>query len=534
MNSLAAKNSVAAKTEVLERLKVFWGGRTPKQRIYIGLALGITLAVAVLLGQMIASPEYKPLMSGLDAADAQTIASELAQKKVNYKVSADGASISVPADQLDAARLEVASHDSPHSGRIGFEVFDKVSWGQTEFDEKVNYQRALEGELGRTIQTMSNVKSARVHLVMATDSVFMDRERGAKASVALQLRSGSLSREQVNAIARLVAGAVNELKPSDVTIVDADSNRPLTTGDGIGEAGDDQMQEQLTKRLVETLAPVVGPDHLHAMVNVEYDSSTSEESQEKYDPAVSAPLNVQRSEENTIGGSVVGGVPGTSSNVPGAKVPASTTAATPGQSSKSETATYGVNRTTRHIVEPAGRIRRISAAVAVDDAVERNQEKGRWIETRHKRSSDELKLITELAQAAIGYDSLRGDVVSVENLPFDRGDPRDTAPPTWIDKTHRVVDGYASLLRYGAFATLFGLIYLLMVRPIQKQALAVTAAPLDLPGVGADLPALEGQSSAEGLAQRALLLKKQMSESVRTNPEGSMSAIRSWLQEDKV
>jgi flagellar M-ring protein FliF len=106
----------------------------------------------------------------------------------------DGTSITVPADQVDAARLEVASHDAPHSGRIGFEIFDKVSWGQTEFDEKVNYQRALEGELERTIQTMSNVKSARVHLVMATDSVFMDRERGAKASVTLRLKGGSLSR----------------------------------------------------------------------------------------------------------------------------------------------------------------------------------------------------------------------------------------------------------------------------------------------------------------------------------------------------
>src|SRR6202012_4001297 len=127
-----------------------------------------------------------------------------------FQISPDGTSVNVPSDEVDAARLEVASHDAVHSGRIGFEIFGKVSWGETEFEEKVNYQRALEGELERTIQTMSNIKSARVHLVMATDSVFMDRERGAKASVTLRLHRGNLSRAEISEISRLVAGAVDE------------------------------------------------------------------------------------------------------------------------------------------------------------------------------------------------------------------------------------------------------------------------------------------------------------------------------------
>jgi flagellar M-ring protein FliF len=178
----------------MERAKAYWAGLRPQQRIYLGAGLGVTLAVAAFFVNMILTPDYKSLMTGLEQADAQSISAQLAAKKIPYKISPDGGSISVPADQLDAARLEVASHDSPHSGRIGFEIFDKVSWGQTEFDEKVNYQRALEGELERTIQTISNVKSARVHLVMASDSVFLDKERGAKASVTLRLKRGSLSR----------------------------------------------------------------------------------------------------------------------------------------------------------------------------------------------------------------------------------------------------------------------------------------------------------------------------------------------------
>ena len=140
------------------RVQSFWASRSSQQRIYLGVGLALTIAVAAFLGKMVATPEYKLLMSGLEPADAQAITAELAAKKIPYLVSPDGTSVTVPADQVDAARLEVASQPTPHSGRIGFEIFDKVSWGQTEFDEKVNYQRALEGELERTIQTMSNVQ----------------------------------------------------------------------------------------------------------------------------------------------------------------------------------------------------------------------------------------------------------------------------------------------------------------------------------------------------------------------------------------
>ena len=143
-----------------------------------------------------------------------------------------------------------------HSGRLGFELFDKTSWGQTEFDEKVNYQRALEGELERTIATLSGVKSARVHLVLPTPSVFLDRERGAKASVALRTKHGSLPDEQLRAIARLVSGAVDDLQPKDVTILDADTNETL--GSHAGSAEGHELEAELTRRLVATLGPAVG------------------------------------------------------------------------------------------------------------------------------------------------------------------------------------------------------------------------------------------------------------------------------------
>src|SRR3984885_1670163 len=391
---MAAKNQIAVTKQAtgadraMDRVKLFWAGRSTQQRVYLGLGLAITLGVAAFFVKMISTPVYKPLMSGLEPADTQAITTQLTAKKIPYLVSPDGTSITVPADQVDAARLEVASHDSPHSGRIGFEIFDKVSWGQTEFDEKVNYQRALEGELERTIQTMSNVKSARVHLVMASDSVFLDRERGAKASVTLRLRGGTLSRAEISEISRLVAGAVDELKPADVVIIDADSNQSLGLSGGSNDPGDG-IEQELTRRLISTLAPVVGADRMRASVNVEYETGSSEESQEKYDPAVSVTLNMQRSEDVTGPGAGVGGVPGTSSNVAAAKpvptpaagapttVPPLAVGKEPSQSSKTESATYGVNRTTRHVIEPAGSIRRVTAAVLLDDPIDRNTEKGK-------------------------------------------------------------------------------------------------------------------------------------------------------------
>jgi flagellar M-ring protein FliF len=533
-NQLTGSKQALDMSQMLDRIKLFWEGLRPQQRLYLGVGLAITLAAVVFFVKMVATPTYKPLVTGLEAADAQAIVGQLAAKKIPYLVSPDGTSISVPADQVDAARLEVASHDSQHNGRIGFEIFDKVSWGQTEFDEKVNYQRALEGELERTIQTISNVKTARVHLVMATDSVFMDRERGAKASVTLRLRHGTLSREDLSAISRLVAGAVDELKPTDVVIVDADSNQSLGQSNGAAD-GSEGIERELTRRLIATLSPVVGADHIHASVNVEYETSSSEESQEKYDPAVSATLTMQHSEETTGPGIGIGGVPGTSSNVPTGKAGAAKAVTTEsGQSSKTDNNTYGVNRTTRHVIQPAGSIRRLTAAILLDDAIERKQEKGKWIEVRHKRRPDEVQLITELAQAAIGFNSARGDVVSVENLTFDHAEAEDIPPPSLVEQARKGLSDYATIVRYAVLLVLFFLVYLLVIRPVQKRALAAPVlqqpeALLSPAGAEAEIGPAEAVAS---LVQRNLALKKHIAELVKADPESSTVAVRAWLREE--
>jgi flagellar M-ring protein FliF len=548
---MAAKTQIAvpqkaAGGSAMERAKAFWTSRNQQQRIYLSVGLAATLGAAAFFFSMMANPVYKPLMTGLEPADAQLIAAQLAAKKIPYKIGPDGASIAVPADQVDAARLEVASHDATHSGRIGFEIFDKVSWGQTEFDEKVNYQRALEGELERTIQTISNVKSARVHLVMPTDSVFIDRERGAKASVTLHLKSGTLTRAETAEISRLVAAAVDELKPGDVAIIDADSNQSL--GSSSPDEENDNLEHELTRRLISTLAPVIGADRMRATVNVEYETGSSEESQDKYDPAGTVTLNMQRSEETTGPDAGVGGVPGTSSNVAAAKPVAPAKPGTPptvvppvtisrdlGEASKTESATYGVNKTTRHMIQPAGGIRRLTAAVLVDDAVDRKQEKGKWVETHHKRSPDDLKLISELAQAAIGFNSARGDVISVQNLSFDHGPaPVEAPPPTLLDKSQKLMKDYSSVFRYAGLVVLFLLVYMMMLRPIQKRALAALPAPspeAEMAALAAP-PAEFDAEAAAAMSLRTQVLRKQLADFVKSEPESSTNAVRAWLREE--
>ncbi len=520
---------MAGMNQWMAQAKQFWSTRTGNQRVYLAVGAAATVAMIAFFANLMLSPDYKPLIGSLEPADAQTITAELTAKKIPYQLSPDGKSISVPADQVDAARMSLASSEPTHSGRMGFEIFDKVSWGQTEFDEKVNYQRALEGELERTIMTLGGVKSARVHLVMATDSVFIDRTRGAKASVTLKLNRGGLSHEETMSIQRLVAGAVDGLKPTDVSIIDADSNESLGA---MGDGGDEGVERQLSQRLMATLTPVLGTDHLRASVNVEYDQGSSEVNEDKYDPSVVVPLSSQKSKE-TSGADGTGGVAGTSSNIPqpnpSANVP-TPNGEDASQTSTTENTTYGVNKVSKHSIEPAGRIRRITAAVVVDDVVKRKlQPNGKWTETRLKRSPQELKQIEMLATTAIGIDTARGDVISVQNLAFDRPDDADVPPPTMLDKARKGMTDYSGAVRYAMLLVLFGLAYVLMIRPVQKRVLG-TVAELPAQPVLSEPAKAVALGAAQPDVVRTLHMRERLIEQVKSEPATNARVVQAWLR----
>ncbi|MGD0482102.1 MAG: flagellar basal-body MS-ring/collar protein FliF [Terracidiphilus sp.] len=540
-------------SNVVEQVKQFWRSRTGLQKGLLLGGAGATALMLTLFVRLIASPDYKPLYKDLDPADAQSLATQLDSQNIPHEVSPDGKTVSVPADKLDAARMMTATQGQQHSGRMGFELFDKMSWGQTEFDEKVAYQRALEGELERTIQTLADVQQARVHLVLPTDSVFLDRQRSAKAAVIVRLRHNGLSKDAVVAISRLVSGAVDGLKPEDVSIIDADSERSLGLAHD-GPGNDQDEEARLTDRLINTLEPVVGTNAIRASVNVEFDQASTDENDEKYDPTSSALLSMQRSEDVAGGEPIASGVPGTASNIPAAKPakpakpaaqqnnsPAAQTSATtssPSQSSKTESAQYGVNKTITHTITPAGGIRRISAALLVDDAIVRTTDtKGKVTVTRQKRSQDELNRIQELAEAAIGFDAKRGDTISVQNLSFDGNATESDLPaPNLASEVQKTVSDYSSLLRPLSLLGLFLLAYLLVIRPVQKHALRQSelTAGLQPAFAAANAQGLPSESmDAIEVGRRAAQLKLQMSELAKQNPVDTAHAMQSWMREER-
>ncbi|MGB6688213.1 MAG: flagellar basal-body MS-ring/collar protein FliF [Terracidiphilus sp.] len=519
-----------------DQAKQFWASRNGRQRAFLLGGAAASVIVVMLFVRLIGGSDYKPLFTGMEPADAQAMSAKLDEQGIPHRTGTDGKSLLVPADKLDVARMQTAEQGGPHSGRMGFELFDKMSWGQTEFDEKVTYQRALEGELEKSIETLADVESARVHLVMPTDSVYADRDRGAKASVILRLRHGTLSKDAALAISRLVSGAVDELRAEDVSIIDADSARSL----GIGQGGADEgagSGTDLSSRLMSTLEPVVGTGKIRASVNVDYDQGSTDESQEKYDPTVSALLSDQKSEDHAGGAPVPAGVPGTTSNIPTndkqQKQPAPAAAA---QSSTTESAQYGVNRTVTHTVTPAGRIQRITAAILVDDELVKNVQKGKTTFTRKKRSPQELAQIKELAEAVIGFDAKRGDSISVENLSFDADAAEmDIPAPAWTTQVQKTVTDYSSLLRPVSLLVLFILVYMFVLRPVQKHAFSATTLPagsdhlLPAPHGGA-MPAARPELGSG--AVRAAQLKEETAEMIKQKPVHTARAVQAWLREE--
>jgi flagellar M-ring protein FliF len=527
--------------DVLPRLQQFFQGLSLNQRLLLaaGAALvGATLWIFVtLLGQ----PKYVTLYSGLRPEEAQNLASRLAAKNIPHQVSPDGTSLLVPEDKLDASRLETAAAGLPRSARRGFELFDTPNWAGSDFTEKVNYQRALEGELERTLATLSDVEAVRVHLVMPQESLFTEQEHDAKAAVILKTRGGHLSEEAQQAIPQLVASAVDRLRPENVTVVDADSNTPLLHNREGAGGRSYALDEELAKTLVHTLEPVVGADHVRASVHVEYELGTSEDTQETYDPKSTTTLTQEHSEESSTGAAPVG-VPGTASNLP-ASTPAQAAVPAPApeqSTSKSEATTFVVSKSLHHSVEPPGRVHRIAAAVLIDDAVETTEQAGKRSTTRRKRTPEEMKQIEQLAEAAIGVNSQRGDVLAVENLSFQEA-PIETlpAPPARSEHWRRQIEPWAWALRYLGLAALFLVIYWLVLRPVKKQALAAFRA---LPGkmTGQLAPQAAGESASAGGAgsledggKRASHLKRMLAEKVKAEPEAASRLVQGWVQQEE-
>jgi flagellar M-ring protein FliF len=498
----------------------------PAQKKWFASATVFTVLCVAVIAWYATRTDWRTLYAGLEPGDARQMASELTAASIPYDVSPDGSALRVPVESLDKARLTTTAKGGPRSGRMGFDLFDKPNWIGSEFEEKVNYQRALEGELEHTINTLSDVENARVHLVMAHDSLFNEEQRDAKASVVLKLRKRELSQEEAEAIRNLVASAVDDLRPERVVLVDTAGHQ---VGKKSGGAEIEAHEEELAAKIVGTLEPVAGVGNVRASVNVEYDTSSADEVDESYDPNNVVTLSMQRSEQTAGGQPAASGIPGTASNAPNVQPPLYPKSSSDIQSQKQESGTYGASKRVRHIVQGAGRLRRLTAAVLISQQRVATGKQVSW----QLRSTEEMSHLAELARAAIGFDQSRGDVVSLESLPFEDQTP---PQPSLQERLLNVAAVSQPVMKFGVILTAMLALLIFVVRPMMRRVQDVGAVKA-LPGSKAaalstgqsTLSENGGQAALEEQRVQAQSVFESVTEHLRREPAQSTRLLQSWI-----
>jgi len=553
------------------------------QRIWIVVAAAAVIGGLMQFARWNEERDFKPLYTNLAAEDAGTLTAKLKEAGVDYRLGEGGGTILVPSARVAEARLAMAAQGLPKSGRIGFELFDKANFGASEFAEQVNYHRAIEGELERTVMAVHEVEQARVHVTLAKESLYSEVRQPAKASILVKLHTGArLSPQNISAICQLAANAVPELSPDQVALVDTNGNllnrakRPgMAEADG-GEAELDyrkSVEKDLQNKIAATLEPILGTDHFRVGVSAEIDLTSADQSEETYDPQKSAIVSSQTSQDGP-GLPAASGVPGSASNLP--RATASTAPASAGASNyarKTESVSYQPSRLIRHTKLPQGGVTKLSLSVLLDHGL-------RWEGNKkivEPPTAQKLQVIRDLVTAAAGLDMERGDQLVVEAFPFEAtlsAEPNTIAPPAapparfalplppWLQ---RLVDTKNFLLIAGIGGATFllltagGLFFLLKLGKKKRIAAQATAAiasagaehslapsaeelEKQMEARLAEQASLQARQDAEELMKLKLpvvatkkteILTKHIAAETKKDPTVMAQVVRSWLTDGK-
>ncbi len=496
-----------AKAELFNEISTFYGSLSKGKRLSLWLGAGLLLALLLILAFSYSQRETMGvLFSNLDSSDASEVVKYLKEKNVEYRLSKGGSTILVPKDEVYNLRLELASEGLPKGGGVGFEIFDKTNIGMTDFLEHVEYIRALQGELARTISKIDAVEFARVHLVIPKKSLFLEERQSPTASVLLKLRGGvPLKKNQVKGIVHLVASAVEGLKPENVTVVDTEgrvlSDMLASENDEENKVGGlnrieykKRLERLYEQKIISLLGRTLGRNKVVAKVSVDVDFGKVEQYKEFYDPE-----NVVRSEEVTKEKGIgnlpkVGGIPGVESNLGPPEV-LSKEGSKVRYSKEHAIRNYEVSKTTEKRVEPAGVIKRISAAVMVDGTYEIKKEGKEEKRIYHPRSKAEMEAIRKVVMGAIGYNPKRKDTVDVENVPFNTTEQL-SLQRSFAKEERKVL--ILSILKYLVYFVFVIMLILFVLRPLVKWVVegGLTREPTVLPGAGVDLTVGEGAEGA--------------------------------------
>jgi flagellar M-ring protein FliF len=556
----------------MDQLRKLISGLSTVQRISILAVAAAVIAGLIAFSHMRHEGDFHPLYTAMAPEDAATVVQKLKESAVEYRLAENGGTVLVPSGKLAESRLALAAAGLPKSGRIGFELFDKNNFGATEFVEHINYKRALEGELERSVMSLAEVEQARVHLTLPKESVFLDRQEPAKASVMVKLRAGAqISAQNVIAVTNLVASAVEGLAPESVSLVDMDGTllskpRRKAASDGSEITAESlEVRQQLEKALVTkisaTLEPLLGANRFRAGASVDCDLTSGEQQEETLDPAKSVMLSSQKTEEGADH-PVAGGVPGTASNLPNPPAPNKTTS---GVSRRTENITYQTSRTVRTMRIPQGVVRRMSLAVLVDQAVQWEGDGATHKKVMVPPSPETLKTIRDLVAGVTGFSEERGDQLIVESLPFEsslNAQPPPSARPVGgkpVNKEPALVEFYNKYRDLTLPATI-GLVLLMALafgilkfgRKSKRKQVTVDGEALELPA-GADVAGGHALTGAEGVAANIELSARaqqlaagpplteadrdQLADRIRVvakrDPVATANVLRMWMQDSQ-
>ena len=549
----------------MDQIKKLLSALTLQQKVVLALAIVLLASGLPAFIHWQHERDFRPLFTGMAPEDASAVVQKIKESGVEHRLTSNGTTVEVPAEKVDEVRLELAGAGLPKSGRIGFELFDKTNLALTDFSEKVNYRRAVEGELERSVKALSAIETARVHVSFPKDSVFLDAREPAKASVLVRLRPGAaLLPQNVTAIANLVASAVEGLSPEFVSIVDMQGNllnRPRKNSSDASDSADTlleykhQVEKDLMAKVEATLEPLLGEGRFRVGISADCDLSTSEQTDETFDPTRSVMASSQKSED-LAGSAGAAGVPGTASNLPRSTIKPMVAGPGSSVSRRTENVAFETSRTVRQVKMPRGSIKRLSAALLLDQDVEWQGKGAARKRVPIPPAPERIKAIRDVVAGVLGVSAERGDQLVIESLPFEQTRLSDDTGGGSAKPPAVATPSLAKLLQdrrvwMGAGAALVVVVALLFVLRRRKGKATLTDAPAALPAgrsgkgdapgrVGAAVPELAAQV-AEPSAVKSYLppitgkaqgLLAQIQETVVRNPEFAANIVRGWMEED--
>jgi flagellar M-ring protein FliF len=512
--------------ETLGRLLAFL---SPRQRRFLFIGVPLFLSFAYAAHRVYDRVNYTPLFSNLSSQDGAAIVKELEAAKIPYVISGGGTTIEVPTGIVYSTRLKLAGKGVPAGGGIGFEIFEKTPFGVSEFTQQVNYLRALQGELSRTINSLSAVQSSRIHLALPSRSNFLGQEEKPSASVVVDLRPGyHLSPDQVQGIVNLVASSVPKLSADRVTVIDS-SGRPLKEILPVAASTEAEKlnqlklkhEQELERRIETMLDPVLGTGKVVVRANVQINPQETQMTKEQFDPQNRVVRSQRQAVDDT--GLKGGGVPGVQSNVPGGE--GGRTATETASKRSSEMVTYEVGRTTSRIMEPRGQVQKLSVAVLVDGTYQQDK----YV----PRSKDEIEVIKGIVKRAVGFDADRGDEIEVANVPF-KIKPGAPVQPVAAPNLKDMIQTPIGIGAAAGAALILGVLMFLFMRRRSKRPLPEAEKAAESPITAATNAQVQEEVAV--VAQKVVMVedprKEQLTQIARDYHDATARIIRMWLQED--